>query len=74
VERNNTKYALLERKDTKAANVAVVQKMTDQGMVFNRVDQTPFRAPLRPYYENWANTFGATEWGLLQTAIGKRLV
>ena len=51
----------------------VADKLKRQGITINQVDQTPFRALLRPYYEEWANTFGPTEWGLLQTSLGRKL-
>ena len=73
VERNHTKYALLGRRDIEASQASIVAKLRSQGMVVNVVDQTPFRARLRSYYESWATAFGATEWGLLQSALGRKL-
>ena len=74
VERNNTKYAKLERRDAKLGDVAMAGKLARQGMIINRVDQAPFHAPLRPYYEEWAKEFGPTEWGLLESSLGRKLV
>jgi TRAP-type transport system periplasmic protein len=73
VERNNTKYATIQRRDTKALNVSLVDKLGRQGNTINAVDQAPFRARLRPYYESWAKTFGPTQWGLLESALGRKL-
>ena len=39
----------------------------------NQPDQTPFRALLRTYYQNWAATMGPTAWGLLESAVGRKL-
>jgi TRAP-type transport system periplasmic protein len=74
VERNNAKYAAIQRRDVKLLNASVVDKMPRAGLVVNRVDPEPFRARLRPYFEFWANEFGSTEWGLLQNALGRKLV
>jgi TRAP-type transport system periplasmic protein len=74
IERNNTKYAQLERRDTKAANASLAVQLGRQGVQVNQVDQGPFRANLRPYFEYWAAEFGSTEWGLLQRSLGRKLV
>jgi TRAP-type transport system periplasmic protein len=74
IERVNTKYALLGRRDSKALDASITAKLRSQGVLTNTVDQAPFRARLRPYFEFWANAFGPTAWGLLQTSLGHRLV
>jgi TRAP-type transport system periplasmic protein len=74
IERNNTKYATLERRDTQALNASLVDKLVRQGIIMNPVDQAPFRALLHSYYEYWANAFGPTAWGLLQTSVGRRFI
>ena len=73
IERNNTKYTTLERRDTKLLNVSLVDKLTRQGTGIIRVDQAPFRARLGSYYQDWASTFGPTQWGLLENALGRKL-
>jgi TRAP-type transport system periplasmic protein len=73
VERNNTKYAMLERRDTNLFALSVADKLTRQGVTINDVDQAPFRARLTAYYQTWANTFGPTAWGLLQSSLGRSL-
>jgi TRAP-type transport system periplasmic protein len=73
VERNNTKYARLERRDTNLVNGSLADKLSRQGIVLNQVDQAPFRARLRSYFELWASAFGTTEWGLLESSLGRRL-
>jgi TRAP-type transport system periplasmic protein len=73
IERNNTKYAVLEQRDSKAGLTALIERLKRDGLIFNQVDQTPFRARLRPYYEYWANAYGAREWGLLERALGRKL-
>jgi TRAP-type transport system periplasmic protein len=73
VERNMLKYAVLERRDSIQMNSATQEKLARRGMIVNKPDIAPFRARLRPYYGRWSNEFGATEWGLLQNAIGNHL-
>jgi TRAP-type transport system periplasmic protein len=73
IERNNKKYAALERRDAEVLNAAVAEKLARRGLAVNKVDPTTFRLRLRPYYASWANTFGPTAWGLLQNAVSGRL-
>jgi tripartite ATP-independent transporter DctP family solute receptor len=73
VERNMTKYAKIARRDTKIYNASVADKLSRQGIVINQVDQTPFRARLKPYYDTWANTFGSTLWNALLSSLGRSL-
>jgi TRAP-type transport system periplasmic protein len=74
IERNNTKYAVIERRDIASLNASLAEKLASQGVLFNQVDQAPFRARLRSYYERWAATFGPTAWGLLQSSLGRKMV
>lgn len=73
VERNNTKYARLERTDSIRLNASIMRQLAARGMVVNAVERAPFRARLKPYYREWAAVFGSTEWGLLEGAIGTKL-
>jgi TRAP-type transport system periplasmic protein len=73
IERNNTKYTLLERHDSNLRNAAVAEKFSRVGLAVNKVDSTTFRARLRSYYETWANEFGPTAWALLQSASSGKL-
>jgi TRAP-type transport system periplasmic protein len=74
VERNASKYALMERRDTKLLNAAAIDKLTRQGIVFNRVDHAASSQRLGPYFESWRNEFGPTVWGLLESSLGHSLV
>jgi TRAP-type transport system periplasmic protein len=74
IDRNVAKFAALESNDVKAGNAAVATQLARQGMIINRVDQTPFRTRLRPYFAEWAGTFGPTAWGLLESSLGRKLV
>jgi TRAP-type transport system periplasmic protein len=74
IERNNARFALQERREIETLGLSLAAKLAGQGVMINQVDQAPFRQRLRSYYSNWANTFGATAWGLLQTSLGHTLV
>jgi TRAP-type transport system periplasmic protein len=75
VERNNTKYATLERRDSKLLDAVLADKLSRQGVTINRrVEQAVFRSRLRSYYDTWAGAFGAKEWGILESSLGHRLV
>ena len=74
IERNHTKYAILERRDTKLGNLSVADKLRRQGITINSVTQTPFRSGLQTYYKFWANEFGPKAWGFLETSLGRKLV
>jgi TRAP-type transport system periplasmic protein len=72
IERNAAKYGMLLRADIRTMGTSLAAKLGSQGMTVNTVDQTPFRAPLGAYYRSWADTFGPTVWGRLQTALGRK--
>jgi TRAP-type transport system periplasmic protein len=74
IERNNTKYSLLDRRDAKVFSESIADKLRRQGITFIApVDQAPFRQRLRSYYDYWAGAFGTTAWGLLESSLGHRL-
>ena len=72
VERNNSKYALLERRDVKLLNASLEEKLGRRGLTLNRVDQTPFRARLGSYYDTWSRAFGPSAWSMLQHSLGRQ--
>lgn len=73
IERNNTKYAGLERTDSKAINASLAEKMRGRGVQVARVEQAPFRAKLGPYYEYWAGVFGPDAMSALAKSTGRSL-
>jgi TRAP-type transport system periplasmic protein len=73
LERVTARYAQAERRGNKIYDASLTDKLTRQGLLFNKVDQAPFRARLGSYYQNWANTFGPTAWGLLESSLGHKL-
>jgi TRAP-type transport system periplasmic protein len=74
IERNNTKSAMLERRDTLVQTNALIDKLRRQGVTFNTPDTAPFRERLGPYFSALASYFGPTEWGMLQNSLGRNLV
>ena len=53
-ERLTTNYIGHERVAAKTINAAMADKLTAQGLAFNKVDQAPFRKLLGSYYHSWA--------------------
>ena len=73
VERNLTKYALLQRRDTQLRNDSLSDKLARRGMAINRADTSGFRAKLSTsgFYTKWQGKFGAQAWSLLEKTSGK---
>jgi tripartite ATP-independent transporter DctP family solute receptor len=71
IERNATKFVRLQRGDHSSLNTELRAKLTQQGMIFNEVDTTSFRARLAPYYARWKDTVGQRAWSLLEAHVGK---
>ena len=70
--RNQAKFTILERADTKALNASIADKLGRQGMVVNTVDPASFRAPLKAYYDTWASAFGPA-WSVLESSLNRKL-
>jgi tripartite ATP-independent transporter DctP family solute receptor len=73
VERNLTKYALLQRRDTQQRNDSLSDKLARRGMTINKADTSGFRSKLTGagFYTKWRDKFGAQAWGLLEKTSGK---
>jgi tripartite ATP-independent transporter DctP family solute receptor len=73
VERNLTKYALLQRRDTQQRNDSLAEKLARQGMTENRADEGAMRAKLASsgFYAKWRDRFGPQAWSLLEKTSGK---
>ena len=73
VERNLTKYALLQRGDTARLNSSLADVLVQKGMIRNVADATSFRAKLSEsgFYRKWKDTFGSEAWALLEADSGK---
>ena len=73
VDRNLTKYVLLQRKDNEQQNVALAADLATKGMSVNRADAASFRSKLSSsgFYGKWKGTFGPQAWSLLESYAGK---
>ena len=73
VQRNVTKFALLERRDVALQQAATIDKLRRLGMAFNDPDTESMRKQLAPYYLKWSKVFGPQVWGLVEQAAGRKL-
>lgn len=73
IERNVARAVQLQRRDQEAANGRLRAELTKRGLVFNDVDQAPFRRALAGFYGKWKERLGTKCWGLLESAIGASL-
>ena len=48
-------------------------ELTKRGLIFNDVDQAPFRGQLSGFYKTWKGRLGSKAWSLLETAAGTTL-
>jgi tripartite ATP-independent transporter DctP family solute receptor len=72
VERNASKYALLDRSDTLTLNRSLQSKLVDQGMVVNVADIPSFQKKLGAFYASAKAEFGPTLWALLEQTCGTK--
>ncbi len=73
VDRNLTKYALLQRRDTQLRNDSLSEKLARHGLTMNRADTSGFRTKLAGsgFYTRWRDKFGPQAWSLLEKTSGK---
>jgi TRAP-type C4-dicarboxylate transport system substrate-binding protein len=73
VERNLTKYALLQRRDTQLRNDSLADKLARRGMAISVAETSGMRAKLSSsgFYTKWRDKFGAQAWSLLEKTSGK---
>jgi len=64
---------LEERKDVERLNASLREELSGKGLVFNDVDQAPFKEQLRKagFYAEWRKRFGDEAMGLLEAEVGK---
>jgi TRAP-type C4-dicarboxylate transport system substrate-binding protein len=72
VERNASKYALLDRSDTLTLNRSLQGKLVEQGMVVNVADAVSFQKKLGAFYASAKAEFGPTAWALLEQTCGTK--
>jgi TRAP-type transport system periplasmic protein len=53
--------------------LALRKDLAAAGLIFNDVDQQPFRDKLSSsgFYREWKSKFGDEPWGMLEEAVGK---
>ena len=68
IERNVTRFVRLQRADQEAANSRLRGELTKRGLVFNDVDQAPFRKQLTGFYAKWRERLGSKAWSLMEQA------
>ena len=71
IERNAGKYVRAQREDQGRFNASLRTTLAERGMVFNEVDQAPFRARMAPVYASWREKLGSKCWSLLEGHLGK---
>jgi tripartite ATP-independent transporter DctP family solute receptor len=71
IERNATKYVRLQRDDQGRFNAGLRTTLAGRGMIFNEVNQAPFRARMAPVYAAWREKLGSKCWSLLEGHVGK---
>ncbi len=71
ITRNVTKYVRQQRIDQGNINASLRDKFIAGGLVFNEVDQAPFRAKLANVYATWKDKLGSKCWTLLEAEVGK---
>lgn len=71
IERNAAKFVRLQRDDQGRFNAGLRTTLAERGMVFNEVDQAPFRARMASVYATWREKLGSKCWSLLEDQVGK---
>ena len=73
IDRNVTRAVRLQRQDQESANGRLRAELTTRGLIFNDVDQAPFRRALTGFYAEWKAKLGPKCWSLLEQAVGTKL-
>jgi tripartite ATP-independent transporter DctP family solute receptor len=73
IDRNVAKAVRAQRADQEAANGRLRAELTKRGLIFNDVDQAPFRKQLSGFYRTWKDRLGTKAWALLEQASGSTL-
>ena len=73
IDRNVAKAVRLQRADQESANGRLRAELTKRGLIFNDVDQAPFRRRLSGFYKTWKEKLGTKAWSLLEKETGTTL-
>jgi len=60
-----------QRVDQGNINASLRDRFAAAGLIFNEVDQAPFRARLANVYAIWKEKLGSKCWALLEAEVGK---
>ena len=71
IERNYAKYVRLQRLQQGAFNASLRDDFAKRGLLFNEVDQAPFRARLPKVYAAWKEKLGTKCWSLVEAEVGR---
>jgi tripartite ATP-independent transporter DctP family solute receptor len=71
ITRNVAKYVRQQRIDQGNVNASLRDRLSGAGLIFNEVDQGPFRARLTNVYATWKDKLGSKCWTLLEAEVGK---
>jgi TRAP-type C4-dicarboxylate transport system substrate-binding protein len=71
IERNAAASVRRQRTEQEAFNMRLRHDLARRGLVFNEVDQGPFRRKLADVYAVWKARLGSKCWGLLEAEVGK---
>ncbi|KAA5614427.1 TRAP transporter substrate-binding protein [Rhodovastum atsumiense] len=73
VTRELDRSVMDQRADIARLSVSLRQDLATKGLVFNEVNQAPFRAALAgtSFYADWKAKYGPEAWELLEQATGK---
>jgi len=70
IERNVVAFVRRQRLEQDAFNARLRTDLAQWGLVFNDVNQVPFRARLGGVYRAWRERLGGTCWALLEAETG----
>jgi TRAP-type transport system periplasmic protein len=70
IEGHVARIVRLQRADQAAFNAGVQATFESRGLVFNTLDQAPFRHRLTSVYAGWRQRIGARAWDLLEQQVG----
>jgi TRAP-type C4-dicarboxylate transport system substrate-binding protein len=71
ITRNVTKFVRQQRDEQGKLNASLRDTFLARGLVFNEVDQAPFRGRLAGVYASWKDKLGTKCWSLLEAQVGK---
>jgi tripartite ATP-independent transporter DctP family solute receptor len=71
ITRNATLYVRRQRNEQGSLNAQLRSGLEARGLIFNEVDQAPFRRKLPRVYAAWKERVGTHAWALLEAEVGR---